>query len=86
MRSSHPVLSLPHALNDWSEAEYVRLVDDHEEREQLALIQGCLSKWDAEFRRYEERRKTGAVLAEGDDGVDYVLLVRTVLENARAAK
>jgi len=81
--SSQPVLTLPHALNDWSEAEYVRWIDDHEERDRHQLIEGCIPKWEAEVKRYEEKKKSGAVLPENDNGVDYVLLVRTVLDNAK---
>jgi len=83
VRSTGPVLTLPHLLQDWSEAEYVRWIDDHNEKERLALIGGCFPKWEAEVQRYESRNKSRATPNVGKD-IDYVLLARTVLENARA--
>ncbi|KAF8316421.1 hypothetical protein DL93DRAFT_2148754 [Clavulina sp. PMI_390] len=84
VRSSHPVLTLPHALHDWSEAEYVRWVEDHDERERLALIETCLAKWEGEVKRWEGKNKEKGT--EGGEDIDYVLLVKTVLQNARETK
>ena len=39
-------LPLPHALHGWSEAEYVRWVDEHSEEEALTLIDGVLTHWE----------------------------------------
>jgi len=89
VRSTSPVLTLPHSLQDWSEAEYVRWIDDHEEKERLALIEGCLPKWEAEVQRYENKKKSQAaevVPNVEEEGIDYILLARTVLENERTRK
>lgn len=87
VRSSQPLLALPHALQDpvWTEAEYVRWLEEHpNEKERLTMIEGCLPKWDAEVKKRREKEK------EKNDGksddVDYVALVRSVLENARSSR
>ena len=85
VRSTGPTLTLPHSLQDWSEAEYVRWVDDHDEKDRLALIEGCLPKWEAEVQRFESKKKSQSA-PNAEDGIDYGLLVRTVLDNARAQK
>lgn len=89
VRSTSPVLALPHSLQDWSEAEYVRWIDDHDDKERLALIEGCLSKWEAEVQRYESKRKTQVPAVSSsnvEEDIDYVLLARTVLENEKAKR
>lgn len=81
MRSSNPFLALPHALQDpvWTEAEYVRWLEEHQgEGERLALVRSCLPKWEVEVKKRREKEKAGG---KGDE-VDYVGLVRAVLENA----
>lgn len=85
MRSAHPLLALPHALQDpvWTEAEYVRWLEEHPlEKERLAMIEGCVPKWEAEVRKWNQKEKGKG--AEKDDGVDYVTLIRAVFENARS--
>lgn len=53
----------------------------------MALIDTCLAKWEGEVRRYEGKVKAESnTSAVGDDGVNSILLVRTVLDNARGAK
>ncbi|EJD03176.1 uncharacterized protein FOMMEDRAFT_146834 [Fomitiporia mediterranea MF3/22] len=39
-------LPLPHSLHGWSEAEYVRWVEEHTEEEALTLIDGVLIHWE----------------------------------------
>ncbi|KAJ7078893.1 Golgi transport complex subunit 5-domain-containing protein [Mycena belliarum] len=60
---------LPHSLHGWQEAEYVRWVDEHSEEESWSLIEGGLAHWE----KIEGNRA---------DGVEYVELARTVLQNA----
>lgn len=39
-------MPLPHSLHGWSEAEYVRWVDEHSGEEALSLIDGALTHWE----------------------------------------
>lgn len=64
-------LPLPHALHGWSEAEYVRWVEEHTEEEALTLIDGVLTHWE----------KVNESPAEDDTSREYVTLARTVLAN-----
>lgn len=38
-------LPLPHNLHGWQEAEYVRWIDEHSDKEAWTLIEGGLSHW-----------------------------------------
>lgn len=58
-------LPLPHTTMGWKVDEYVRWVDEHTEQEAYALVENCLS-------RYEEQ-------SEGDEGEEFIGLVRQVL-------
>ncbi|KAL5523935.1 hypothetical protein ACEPAG_8108 [Sanghuangporus baumii] len=64
-------LPLPHALHGWSEAEYVRWVEEHTEEEALTLVDGVLTHWEKvnEVPKDEASR-------------DFVDLARAVLVNA----
>lgn len=44
-------LQLPHQQHGWQEAEYVRWVNEHEVREQLQLVRGCLDKWNSGYEQ-----------------------------------
>ncbi|CAE6356873.1 unnamed protein product [Rhizoctonia solani] len=68
VRSPYP---LPHTLHSWTEAEYVRWIEDHTPREALALVEACVPKWEN-------------YAVEGTDE-DWVTLVRAVLRRAVAA-
>lgn len=72
VRSPHP---LPHALHAWTEAEYVRWIEDHTPREALALVEACVPKW-------ETQSEAGAGGDMGEE--DWVTLVRSVLRRAVA--
>jgi hypothetical protein len=78
VRSPYP---LPHTLHTWTEAEYVRWIEDHTPREALALFEACVPKWEAQI--------TNAENADGDAGSggneDWVTLVRAVLRRAISA-
>jgi len=39
-------LPLPHNLHGWQEAEYVRWIDEHSDKEAWTLIEGGLSHWE----------------------------------------
>ncbi|KAG8706104.1 hypothetical protein FRC12_007145 [Ceratobasidium sp. 428] len=71
--------SLPHTLHTWTEAEYVRWIEDHTPREALALIEACIPKWEAQVENMEGEEGN----AEGQE--DWVTLVRAVLRRAVAA-
>ncbi|RPD63802.1 hypothetical protein L227DRAFT_542790 [Lentinus tigrinus ALCF2SS1-6] len=67
-------ITLPHALNGWAEAEYVRWVEEHSEDEAWTLVEGDVTHWEK------------ITEAEGGDlsvAAEYVQLVRTVLANAQ---
>ncbi|KAF5385847.1 hypothetical protein D9615_002395 [Tricholomella constricta] len=66
-------MPLPHNLHGWQEAEYVRWVDEHTEREAWTLIEGGLSHWE---KVSESEGKDSTVAKE------YIDLARTVLENS----
>ncbi|KAL5485046.1 hypothetical protein ACEPAI_7688 [Sanghuangporus weigelae] len=68
VRSSLP---LPHALHGWSEAEYVRWVEEHTEEEALTLVDGVLTHWE----KVNEAPKD-------ETSRDFVDLARAVLVNA----
>ncbi|KAH7335890.1 Golgi transport complex subunit 5-domain-containing protein [Rhizoctonia solani] len=70
VRSPYP---LPHTLHTWTEAEYVRWIEDHTPREALALIEACVPKWE-----------TQTVDMKGTEE-DWVTLVRAVLRRAVSA-
>jgi len=65
-------LSLPHTLHGWSEAEYVRWINEHQESEAWTLVERCLTLWENE--QSQANRK---------EGEEYVELARTVLSTAR---
>ncbi|KAJ1300517.1 hypothetical protein OPQ81_005329 [Rhizoctonia solani] len=70
VRSPYP---LPHTLHSWTEAEYVRWIEDHTPREALALVEACVPKWE-----------TQTVEIKGTEE-DWVTLVRAVLRRAISA-
>ncbi|KAG8739425.1 hypothetical protein FRC10_005634 [Ceratobasidium sp. 414] len=77
VRSPFP---LPHTLHSWTEAEYVRWIEDHTPREALALIEACIPKWEAQIEDMEEEEPE-----HGEGREDWVTLVRAVLRRAVAA-
>ncbi|RDB25440.1 Conserved oligomeric Golgi complex subunit 5 [Hypsizygus marmoreus] len=68
-------MPLPHNLHGWQEAEYVRWVDEHTEREAWSLVEGGLSHWE---KVSESEGKETA------DAKEYIDLARTVLRNAQS--
>ncbi|KAG8706602.1 hypothetical protein FRC08_000952 [Ceratobasidium sp. 394] len=77
VRSPFP---LPHTLHSWTEAEYVRWIEDHTPREALALIEACIPKWETQAENMEEEESE-----HGERREDWVTLVRAVLRRAVAA-
>ena len=67
-------LPLPHALHGWSEAEYVRWVDEHSEEEALTLIDGVLTHWE---KVHDEESSVF------ESSEQYLKLAYDVLSNAR---
>ncbi|QRW11451.1 conserved oligomeric Golgi complex subunit 5 [Ceratobasidium sp. AG-Ba] len=74
VRSPFP---LPHTLHTWTEAEYVRWIEDHTPREALTLIEACIPKWETQVENLETEN--------GEGQEDWVTLVRAVLRRAVAA-
>ncbi|CAE6385210.1 unnamed protein product, partial [Rhizoctonia solani] len=70
VRSPYP---LPHTLHTWTEAEYVRWIEDHTPREALTLVEACVPKWEAHST---EKNSTEE---------DWVTLVKAVLRRAVSA-
>ncbi|KAG6862317.1 hypothetical protein C0995_016015 [Termitomyces sp. Mi166 len=66
-------MPLPHNLHGWQEAEYVRWVGEHTERESWSLIEGGLSHYE-KVSESEGRDSTAAK--------EFIELARTVLQNA----
>lgn len=64
-------IPLPHKLHGWSEAEYVRWVDEHSEEESLTLIDGGVTHWE----------KTDGEGVDDVDVLEYARLARAVLES-----
>ncbi|KAG8751229.1 hypothetical protein FRC11_009583 [Ceratobasidium sp. 423] len=65
--------SLPHTLHNWTEAEYVRWIEDHTPREALALVEACVPKWETQTVEMKSTEE------------DWVTLVRAVLRRAVSA-
>ncbi|CAE6427730.1 unnamed protein product [Rhizoctonia solani] len=70
VRSPYP---LPHTLHNWTEAEYVRWIEDHTPRETLALVEACIPKWETQTVEMKSTEE------------DWVTLVRAVLRRAVSA-
>ena len=70
-------LPLPHALHGWSEAEYVRWVDEHTEEEALTLIDGVLTHWEKVNDAGEE-----SSTLDRDASKEFVVLAHEVLDVA----
>lgn len=66
-------MPLPHNLHGWQEAEYVRWVGEHTERESWSLIEGGLGHYE-KVSESEGRDSTAAK--------EFIDLARTVLQNA----
>ena len=67
---SSPHIQLPHEVHGWQETEYVKWVDEHEEKECWMLVKSALDRWE----QVEE---------ENDhDGDVYMDLARQVLNRA----
>ncbi|GAA5983475.1 hypothetical protein JCM11641_005821 [Rhodosporidiobolus odoratus] len=52
---SSPSLPLPYEQHGWTEAEYVRWLNEHGERERVGMVEGVVSKWEEEGEREEGR-------------------------------
>ncbi|CEL58692.1 Conserved oligomeric Golgi complex subunit 5 OS=Homo sapiens GN=COG5 PE=1 SV=3 [Rhizoctonia solani AG-1 IB] len=70
VRSPYP---LPHTLHTWTEAEYVRWIEDHTPREALTLVEACVPKWEAHSTENNSTEE------------DWVTLVKAVLRRAVSA-
>ena len=66
-------LPLPHNLHGWQEAEYVRWVGEHTERESWSLIEGGLIHYE---------KVSESLGKDGTDAKEFIDLARTVLQNA----
>ncbi|KAM0751898.1 hypothetical protein T439DRAFT_325092 [Meredithblackwellia eburnea MCA 4105] len=59
--SRSDTLKLPHLVHGWTEAEYVRWLNEHGEAERMKLVEGVLEKWEKEGRVAvsDEKRERG---------------------------
>ncbi|GAA6004235.1 hypothetical protein JCM10207_002497 [Rhodosporidiobolus poonsookiae] len=64
-----PALPLPYEQHGWTEAEYVRWLNEHGERERVGMVEGVVQKWEEAGR------------VEGSEAVE---IVRKVLERSKA--
>lgn len=64
-------LSLPHRLHGWSEAEYVKWINEHDEAEKVQLIKGVVTDW-------EETHSDGSES-------EYVNALKEVMSQARSS-
>lgn len=72
------MLPLPHVLHEWSPAEYEKWVNEHDETDALRLVGSCIPTW----QELVKKTRGDELTADEGDGIDYVLLVETVLVNA----
>ncbi|KAF8335774.1 Golgi transport complex subunit 5-domain-containing protein [Cantharellus anzutake] len=85
VRSSAPALPLPNALHEWSHTEYVKWLEEHGETGQLKLVDGCIPQWEEQIKSAKGGDLLATVASEtsGDGDIDYLLLIRTVVDLAR---
>ena len=85
VRSSGPALPLPDTLHEWSHTEYVKWLEEHDEGQQLKLVEGCIPRWEEQLKSAKGGDLLATVASEspGDSGIDYLLLIRTVIDLAR---
>jgi hypothetical protein len=57
-------LPLPHNLHGWQEAEYVRWIDEHSDKEAWTLINSGLSHWEKVSGKDDKVAKEYIELAE----------------------
>ncbi|BGP18331.1 hypothetical protein JCM10213_008504 [Rhodosporidiobolus nylandii] len=62
---SSPALPLPYEQHSWSEAEYVRWLNEHGEKDRVGMVEGVVRKWEE--------------AGEPEEGKEAVGLLRTVL-------
>ncbi|CEQ40042.1 SPOSA6832_01618, partial [Sporobolomyces salmonicolor] len=73
---SRSSLPLPHRQHGWSEAEYVRWLNEHGEGERVGMVEDVVKAW-------EERN--GEDAGEGEEK-EWVRMVRVVLARAKGAR
>jgi hypothetical protein len=59
-------------VHGWSEAEYIKWINEHDEADQLQLVKGVIVDW-------EETH-------QDDEGSEFVRLLREVMAKAESAK
>ncbi|GAA6054047.1 hypothetical protein JCM3770_001338 [Rhodotorula araucariae] len=69
-RAGTSAIPLPYEVHGWTEAEYVRWLNEHREEDRLALIEGVVRRW-------EDGGRQG-----GDEAANVAKLVRSVLARA----
>ncbi|KAF8728356.1 Golgi transport complex subunit 5, partial [Rhizoctonia solani] len=69
VRSPYP---LPHTLHTWTEAEYVRWIEDHTPREALALVEACVPKWETQTVETNNTDEDWVILVRAPSGQKYV--------------
>ena len=67
-------IPLPHELHGWQEAEYVRWLEEHTDKEAWTLIEGVLAHWEKVCGPEEKQSRVAK---------DYIRLARMVLVKYR---
>lgn len=75
---SRSCLPLPHQLHGWTEAEYVRWLNEHGEKERIKVVEGVVRTWE------EGVGKSGRSDEEEEEGREFVAILRSVLGRAAA--
>ncbi|GAA6033903.1 hypothetical protein JCM8097_000395 [Rhodosporidiobolus ruineniae] len=77
---SSPLLQLPYEHHGWSEAEYVRWLNEHGEKERIGMVEGVVKRWEELEDGTEEKEK-----AREAAGLVKAVLERTTGAGAAAA-
>ncbi|GAA5999182.1 uncharacterized protein JCM10292_001650 [Rhodotorula paludigena] len=73
-------LPLPYELHGWTEAEYVRWLNEHREDERMGMVEGVLRRWD---EREKKRAEEGTEKSDEDTAAEQVVvLVRSIIARA----
>ncbi|GAA5826357.1 hypothetical protein JCM5353_004728 [Sporobolomyces roseus] len=71
---SRSPIPLPHKHHRWTQAEYVRWLNEHGEKERVGMIQGVLADWE------KEKQEGGGNEKENEEEKEWAEWVRKVLE------
>ncbi|GEM10348.1 componentof oligomeric golgi complex 5 [Rhodotorula toruloides] len=70
-------LPLPYELHGWTEAEYVRWLNEHREEERMGMLRSVIQRWEEQKAKREEG--DGAADERDDEAEKFVERIRQVL-------